>query len=132
MDIHIEVTDSPDPAEVEELVRSQVARNTTVASPELFSPVVVFARRDGELIGGASGFMHWGWLVINHLWVADSERGKDLGTELMSRIEPAAVYRLGTNPHVDTYDFQVHCFYKKLGYRVFGHSTTPRVTSATS
>ena len=72
MDIHIEVTDSPDPAEVEELVRSQVARNTTVASPELYSPVVVFARRDGDLIGGASGFMHWGWLVINHLWVADS------------------------------------------------------------
>lgn len=120
-DTAVEVVPDPDPADVEELVRRLVAANDRVAPPENHRRLAVFARDGDGLVGGASGHTHWGWLFVSHLWVDESAQRQGLGTELMSRIEAAAVGRGAKAAHVDTYDFQALEFYEKLGYTEFGH-----------
>jgi hypothetical protein len=31
-------------------------------------PLAVFGRRTGNIVGGATGYTHWHWLYIRHLW----------------------------------------------------------------
>jgi len=119
-DLHIDVQQDPEPELVQLLVRRLVDSNDRVAPPENHQRVAVFASVDGELVGGASGFAHWRWLFVSHLWVDESRRHEGLGSELMDKIEQAGVSRGAQAAHLDTYDFQALGFYEKLGYRVFG------------
>lgn len=119
-DVAVEFVQDPDPVDVQELVRRLVAANDRVAPSENHRRLAVFARRDGGLVGGASGYTHWGWLFVSHLWVDESVQREGLGTELVARIEAAAMGRGINAVHVDTYDFQALGFYEKLRYREFG------------
>ncbi len=114
------VLDSPDSDTVRLVVSNLVAANETVAPPEEYQPLAVVARVHGDLVGGAVGHTHWGWLFVSHLWVDVAQRGVGLGSALMASIEDAARRRDVGSAHVDTYDFQALGFYERLGYAVFG------------
>jgi GNAT superfamily N-acetyltransferase len=115
----IETVDDPEQDDVQRLISSLVAWNSTVAPPENHRKLAVFAYDADELVGGAAGYTHWGWLFVSHLWVVDELRGDGLGSRLMREIESAAVRRGAEMAHLDTYDFQALLFYERLGYEQF-------------
>jgi GNAT superfamily N-acetyltransferase len=117
--IVIETVDEPEQDDVHQLISSLVAWNSTVAPPEDHRRLAVFAYEADELVGGAAGYTHWGWLFVSHLWVMDELRGDGLGSRLMREIESAAVRRGVDMAHLDTYDFQAADFYERLGYEQF-------------
>jgi GNAT superfamily N-acetyltransferase len=86
-----------------------------------FRPLAVFLRDSaGHIVAGAYGRTNWNWLHISSVWVAEGERGKGFGRELILAIEAAAAQRGCRQAHLDTFSYQARPFYERLGYRVFG------------
>jgi GNAT superfamily N-acetyltransferase len=73
-----------------------------------------------KLIGGIRCDTRRGWLNVFQLWVAETERGSGLGTELLLKAEAEALARGCIGAHLTTYSFQAKDFYLKNGYEVFG------------
>ncbi|MBM3663578.1 MAG: GNAT family N-acetyltransferase [Actinobacteria bacterium] len=119
VDIPIKTVDEPGQAELQRLITNLGTWNNTVAPPEEHRKLAVFAYAADELIGGAAGYTHWGWLFVSHLWVQDGSRRARLGSRLMEQIEAAAVGRGAEMAHLDTYDFQARQFYEHIGYEQF-------------
>jgi len=74
---------------------------------------------DGQVIGGLTGDISWGWLHVDILWVADAYRHDGVGTSLMDKAEAEAIAMNVEKSYLETADFQALGFYKKRGYQVF-------------
>ncbi len=72
-----------------------------------------------EMIGGLYGMIMWSWLLIDGLWVAESHRGKGLGSQLLSEAEDFAIQNGCCGAWLGTFDFQGRDFYERHGYSVF-------------
>ena len=86
-----------------------------------YQPLVVAARNEaGDVVGGILGYMVWDFTHIDTLWVAESHRGLDIGTQLMDQAEQEAI-ALGF-PHIslETTSFQALAFYQKRGFTIAG------------
>jgi GNAT superfamily N-acetyltransferase len=86
-----------------------------------YSPVWLAARDEsGTLVGGFIGTVFLGWLAIDVLWVAESCRGRGIGTALLAKAESEGV-RLGARAaYLDTFKWQAREFYEARGYGEFG------------
>ncbi|MDJ0923438.1 MAG: GNAT family N-acetyltransferase [Acidimicrobiia bacterium] len=116
----VSIETEPDPADVEALAVGLNEHSGAIVGTLGFRPLAVFARgKDGDLVGGAYGFVNWTWLQISLLWVAAEQRGKGLGSRLLEEIEVAAAARGCTRAHLDTFAFQAKPFYERHGYEVF-------------
>jgi GNAT superfamily N-acetyltransferase len=73
---------------------------------------------EGQLIGGLSGVISWGWLFVDALWVDEAARGQGAGRTLMARAEAHAAAEGCHAAWLDT--FQARGFYEAIGYSVFG------------
>ena len=76
----------------------------------------VFARNGGTLSGGVSGSLTGYKFHVRHLWVAELQRGKGIGLQLMKQIEAVAKNHGCKHVFVDTMSFQAPGFYEKCGY----------------
>ena len=86
-----------------------------------YEPFVLILRDDHQnASGGLHGRTGLGWLYIDVLWVAEENRAKGFGTQLMRAAEKEAVRRGCHSSYLYTYSFQQPEFYEKLGYEVFG------------
>jgi len=74
----------------------------------------------GCIIAGINALTCWQMLHISELCVDDSYRGKNIGTDLLKKVESEAKAIGATVSHTDTFDWQAKDFYLKLGYEVFG------------
>jgi len=74
---------------------------------------------DGQVIGGLTGDISWGWLHVDVLWVAESHRHDGVGTSLMDKAEAEAIGMNVEKSYIETADFQALGFYEKRGYQVF-------------
>ncbi len=76
---------------------------------------------DAGVIGGIYGKLLLGnCLSIDVLWVEPKFRNRSYATELLKKLEQAAI-QLGSHISiVDTFDFQALGFYQKSNYEVFG------------
>lgn len=83
-------------------------------------PIAVWMRREGQVLGGAYGDTHYGWLYLSLLWVVEELRGLGWGRSLLEHCEAEAAARGCHGAWVDTYEFQAPTFYEQLGYREFG------------
>jgi len=74
--------------------------------------------RDGEtVVGGAVG-RRWGSCAeLQQLWVAESHRGRGLGTRLLRAFEREAAAQGVRHFYLETLSFQAPRFYEALGYR---------------
>lgn len=72
----------------------------------------------GDLAGGLSGVMSWGWLFIDAVWVRADQRGRGAGRRLMAAAERHAAEQGCHDVWLDS--FQARGFYEAIGYRVFG------------
>ncbi|QGM96487.1 GNAT family N-acetyltransferase [Methylocystis parvus] len=85
------------------------------------TPLAIASRNgDGALIGGLNGVIHWRWLYIRHLWVAESMRGQGLARRLIAAAEDAARERGAIGAYIDTFDPAVAGFYERRGFARFG------------
>ena len=71
---------------------------------------------EGQFLGGLNGLIHWRWLYIRHLWVAEAARGEGLGRELIAAAEAEARLRNCVGVYIDTFDPHVARYYEKAGF----------------
>lgn len=104
-----------------ELIRRVRAFNYQRVGEYRFAPLAaVMHDAAGELVGGAGGTIGLRWLHVDVMWVAESQRGRNLGSQLLARLEAMAIARGARRAHVETTSFQALDFYRKRGYAVFG------------
>ena len=75
---------------------------------------------EGHIVGGLIGELHWGWLRISVLAVAERLAAPGWGRRLVEEAERRAVAAGCRRAWVDTFTFQAPGFYERLGYRAFG------------
>jgi len=82
---------------------------------------LAYALMDGDkMLGGVTGRLESQGFHIQGLGLEKEIRGKQYGTELMKKIEEAAIKEGAKQLTVSTQDYQALGFYEKLGYSVFG------------
>jgi ribosomal protein S18 acetylase RimI-like enzyme len=91
-----------------------------VGDSDFKSLVLAIKNENGEVVAGLVGHTARAWLFVEALWVHESLRGADVGTELLSFAETEAKNRGCKFAHLDTFGFQALGFYEKLGYEKFG------------
>ncbi|MCX7323700.1 MAG: GNAT family N-acetyltransferase [Hyphomicrobiales bacterium] len=75
--------------------------------------------RDGGVIKGGATARFWhGWVYVDLLWIDDSLRGQDLGTEVMAAVEAHALKLGARGVHLNTHGWQARPFYERCGYSV--------------
>ena len=72
---------------------------------------------EGNITAGLTGVTHGNWLLIKYLWVSESLRGQNIGSEILKQAESAAKERGCKFVFLDTFSFQAPLFYKKHGYQ---------------
>jgi len=78
----------------------------------------VFARdTEGNIIAGLIGTTHGNWLMVKFLWVSESLRGQNIGSEILKQVESTARERGCKFAFLDTFSFQAPLFYQKHGYQ---------------
>jgi GNAT superfamily N-acetyltransferase len=118
---HIERRTRPAPGEIEQLRDRLSAFNRSQIPNKGYVPIFLrLISDDGTFSGGLNGYVSYGWLFIETLWIADSARLQGLGTSLMLAAEKEARKHGCERAWVDTFSFQARRFYEKLGYVVFG------------
>jgi ribosomal protein S18 acetylase RimI-like enzyme len=118
--MEVRVEKHPDPADVLK-VEDRVRDETVVASGlNGEEELVVFARQDGQLIGGCCGSTWGGTCELNSLWVDERYRRRGLGGRLLAVAEDEAVARGCHQVVLFTYQFQAPGFYEQRGYHIVG------------
>ena len=72
---------------------------------------------NGDKIAGIVGRIRGKWLSIEYLWVSESQKGKGLGSQLLSKLESYAHKQGCHSSMLNTTSFQAEPFYKKHGYK---------------
>lgn len=97
------------------------AYNNSIVGESNSKPITLVIKDDSDkIIAGLSGRTSRGWLFVEVLWVEESLREKDLGTELLKRAEVESKNRGCDFAYVVTFSFQALGFYEKQGYKKFG------------
>ncbi len=119
--IQIDIDTEPKPEQIEHLRSHLRAFNETFIGPYEARHLLVTAHAtDHVIIGGIHGWVQFGWLYINLVWVDQPWQRQGIGSRLLSGIESTAK-SLGINrARLATSDFQsgIH-LYKKQGYETF-------------
>lgn len=105
-----------------ELTRNLVEYNLSVGPPEAWQELVISVQADdSSVLGGLTGYTHWQWLFVGHLWVRAEVRRKGFGAQLLARAEQIARERGCFRSWLDTFSFQqARDFYRGQGYEEFG------------
>ena len=78
----------------------------------------IYARDEaGNIVAGLIGSTHGNWLTVKFLWVSESLRGKNIGSEILEQAEETAKGRGCHHVFLDTFSFQAPQFYRKHGYQ---------------
>ena len=75
---------------------------------------------NNEIIGGALGYIRFGWYQLTDFYIDERYRGKGLGSEIIKKIEQFAKENNAIGVKINSWSFQVPKFYQKLGYIVWG------------
>jgi GNAT superfamily N-acetyltransferase len=113
---------SPDSRDHAALLRSLVRDNTARGGPGGHLNVAIIERDPdtGEASSGVWGSILYGWLFLELLYVAESDRRRGLGSRLLAAVENAAREQGCMGVWLTSYAFQAPGFYQKNGYEAFG------------
>lgn len=99
-------------ADTHTLIRNPVSYNDTQAEKENWRSLAIFISDDqGQIMGGLSGYIHWGWQFIGHLWVAEALRSQGYGTKHVAQAEQEAAHRGSVGTPIWTH----HYYLKRRG-----------------
>jgi GNAT superfamily N-acetyltransferase len=113
----IDYFESPFPEDVNFLsdgISREAYKKKELASVEHFGFFVSTSK--GERIGGINGFIYYGCLYIDQLYLHPMYRNQQLGTQLMNKSEELAISKGCSFVTVNTMDWEAEEFYTKLGY----------------
>jgi GNAT superfamily N-acetyltransferase len=115
------VTDAPTDAEFAAVTDGLNAFNERQHGPSNFRMLMVIVRDPaGTIVGGIYAMTHWGWLYIQRLWVAESERGQRLAGRMLAAAEDEARARGCHGAWIDTFNPTALQVYQRAGYARFG------------
>lgn len=118
---HIEVTDTPDPADRTRIAAALLGYNAGFLGPNDSRPLAVLLRdTDGTVTGGIWGRSAYRWLFIEMVFVPDARRGQGWGGRLLTTAEAAARDHDCIGIWLDTFSPDARRFYETRGYTVFG------------
>ena len=116
----IALESKPQAGDMSIVVKGLTEFNSQQAGGDMPNYLLATVRDDqGTVVGGLLGATYLGWLQIQAVWLPDTLRGRDYGTELMSLAEQEALRRGCPRVFLETLSFQALPFYEKLGYTVF-------------
>lgn len=117
----LEVTEQPSESDLSAIGDGITAYNDEDIGPSGRQPLAVLIRDDnGQVIGGLSGRIGWGWLFIQYLFVPEHLRGQGLAGKLLARAEEEARARGCRGAWIDTFNPQALRAYQRQGYEIFG------------
>ncbi len=73
---------------------------------------------DNKLYGGCNGYMYYGCLYIDQIWVEASMRNQGWSAKLMQAAEELGSLHQCLFASVNTMDWEALGFYQKLGYEI--------------
>ncbi len=98
----------------EELLKYNLER---IENKEIKELGIFLENEEGKKVAGLIGDTHGKWLTIHYLWVDESLRGNDIGSEIINKAEIEAKSRGCKYAFLNTFSFQAEGFYLKLGYK---------------
>ena len=107
----------PSDKDINEVRDGLIRHNTPFLEGIPKSKVAYYAIKGDNKVGGIISDLWGNWLLIKFLWVDDSMRGKQVGSELLQLVEKYAQSQGCTSSLVDTLSFQAKPFYEKHGYQ---------------
>lgn len=120
-DLTTTVTATPTPQELEAIGGSLSAFNDADVGPAERQSLTVIVRNDaGTIVAGTHGYTAWGWLYLQWLWIAETERGRGLAGEMLASAEAAARGRGCHGSYIDTFNPVALKVYQRAGYVPFG------------
>lgn len=115
---NIELIDEPDRELIEFLDQKIAEFNWAHWEVSERKPLAVQIKNEqGEIIAGASGRTFGNWLLLSTLWVSETLRGQNVGSQILAKMELAAKQRGCIYCLLDTLNFQAMPFYLKHGYQ---------------
>ncbi len=120
MEIHISSEPTAANADVDFIENGINEYNMVATGDRNYHPIKLFLRdENGQLHGGLIAHLWGSWMYIELVWMEESLRGHDYGTQLIQMAEAEARIQGCRNCHLDTYSFQARPFYEKPGYQVY-------------
>ena len=117
--MHIELVDSPDKSLLEFIAARLREFNGARRTINEMRPIAIKIQgENGEIVAGTGAKTFGLWLMIDHLWVSETLRGKKMGSQILTSLETAARARGCKYVLLDTLNFQARPFYEKHGYRL--------------
>lgn len=120
-ELALTVTSAPSQAELDAIGRSLAAFNEADVGPADRTALAVVVRDEaGAIVAGVSGYTAWGWLYVQWLWVAESQRGQGLAGQMLTAAEHEARKRGCHAAYIDTFNPIALTAYQRAGYLPFG------------
>lgn len=116
----ITLTDTPTEAELDAIFNGLNDFNTRDVGPAQRHALTIVVRDGEQIVGGLSGYTAWGWLYVQWLWLAESQRGQGLAGKLLEMAEAEARRRDCHGAYIDTFSPVGLKTYLKQGYIPFG------------
>lgn len=112
------ITSQPTEADKEEVFQQLLKYNLARIEDKEPKELGIFLEDEqGKKLAALIGETHGNWVTIDFLWVDETLRGQDIGTELMQQAEEEGRERGCKFVFLNTFSFQAPGFYKKLGYK---------------
>ncbi len=119
--LRITTSNTPSAEDLQTIGGSLTAFNDADVGPSGRDPIVVLVHDDTDsLVAGISGYTGWGWLYVQWLWVAESQRGQHLAGKMLEAAETEARARGCHGAYIDTFNPVALKTYQRAGYAPFG------------
>ena len=112
----IEYQPHPQPTDIQALTTGIAEYAQQQRGMQPTEPFGFFVKEAGVVLAGCNGFIYYGCMYIDQLWVAAELRGQGYGRQLMLKAEELAREKKCAMITLTTMDWEALGFYQKLGY----------------
>lgn len=119
-ELSVAVTDAPSQAEIDTIGAGLTTFNEGDVGPADRKALAVVVRDGERIVAGISGYTAWGWLYVQWLWVAETQRGQGLAGRMLALAEDEGRARGCHAAYIDTFSPVALKVYTRAGYVPFG------------
>ena len=116
----LDITDNPKESDDDFVIAKTRQYNKPFVVDDAKKLSVYRRNNQGEITAGLTAKTYWNVLHIEFLWVSESLRGQDVGSQILLEAHKEAIKRDCVKATLDTFSFQALGFYQKQGYQLIG------------